>query len=288
MFGFLNINKPCGITSSKVVYILRKVLNIKQIGHCGTLDPLASGVLPIAIGKATRLIEYLPFNKKYVASFELGKKSDTYDIEGNVIEVKDFDYSKVDEKLLFSILSSFIGETSQKVPPFSAVKIDGQKLYKLARRGVKIDNLPQKVIYINDIKLLSYNKFLKKGEFVITCNKGVYVRSVINDMGNILGCGAIMTGLIRTLSNGFIIEDSISDFENIEILRNNLVNPIEILPFRCFNLTNDEVEKIKFGQSIENFNLKCNNDILMLTYDEKLQAIGRMVNSRIKLEKVLI
>lgn len=288
MFGFLNINKPSGITSSKVVYILRKVLNIKQIGHCGTLDPIASGVLPVAIGKATRLIEYLPDSKQYIATFELGKKSDTYDVEGNVIEVCNFDFSKINEKIISTILKSFIGESLQKVPAFSAVKVNGQKLYNLAREGVKIKDLPQKTIYIDDIKLLNYDDNQKKGQFIVTCKKGVYVRSIINDMGNYLGCGAIMTQLKRTVSNGFKIENSIVDFENIKILKDNLINPIDVLNYEILNLDDNEVKKIKFGQSIENFNLKCNNKILMLTYNSNLQAIGKIVSNKIELEKVFV
>lgn len=288
MFGFLNINKPCGITSSKVVYILRKVLNIKQIGHCGTLDPLASGVLPVAVGKATRLIDYLPNNKEYIASFELGKKSDTYDIEGNVVDVENFDFSKINEKAIISILNNFIGEILQEVPAFSAVKVNGQKLYNLARQGVEIQNLPQKKINIENIKLLNYNNKLKTGQFIVDCKKGVYVRSIINDMGNHLGCGAIMTGLQRTISNGFKIDNSISNFENIKTLKNNLINPIDILPYEILNIDKNKVQKIKFGQSIENLNLKCNNKILMLVYNNELQAVSKVVNNKIKLEKVFI
>ena len=288
MFGFLNINKPSGITSSKVVYILRKILNIKQIGHCGTLDPLASGVLPIAIGKATRLIEYLPNNKQYIAEFELGKKSDTYDIEGNVCEIENFDFSKINEKLVSSILESFVGETLQKVPAYSAVKVNGQKLYNLARNGVEIKYLPEKKIYIDNIKLLNYDCLNKTGNFILTCNKGVYVRSIINDMGEILGCGAIMTDLKRTNSNGFKINDSLYDYENKEILVKNIINPIDVLPFNSLELTNNEVKKIKFGQSIEKFDLKCNNNILMLTYEKKIQAIAKMINNKIELEKVFV
>lgn len=288
MFGFLNINKPSGITSSKVVYILRKVLNIKQIGHCGTLDPLASGVLPIAIGKATRLIDYLPNNKEYIATFELGKKSDTYDIEGNVVDVTNFDFSNIDEQTIASVLNNFIGEILQEVPAFSAVKVNGQKLYNLARQGVKIQNLPQKIIHIANIELLNYDDIQKRGQFIVSCKKGVYVRSIINDMGNILGCGAIMTDLKRTISNGFKIDSAINDFENIELLQKNLINPIDVLPYQTLKVNENQVKKIKFGQSIENFNLKCNNKILMLTYDSNLQAIGKTVNNKIELEKVFI
>lgn len=288
MFGFLNINKPSGITSSKVVYILRKVLNIKQIGHCGTLDPLASGVLPIAIGKATRLIEYLPNDKQYVATFELGKKSDTYDIEGDVVEVENFDFSKIDEEKITSVLNRFVGEILQEVPAFSAVKVKGQKLYNLARKGVAIEKLPQKTIYIDDIKLLNYNETQKTGQFIVTCKKGVYVRSIINDLGNYLGCGAIMTNLKRTISNGFNIENSICDFENFETLKNSIINPLDILPYEALNLNECEARKIKFGQTIEKYGLKCNNKILMLNYNEKLQAMGKLVDGKIELEKVFI
>ena len=288
MFGFLNIDKPSGITSSKVVYILRKVLNIKQIGHCGTLDPLATGVLPVAVGKATRLIDYLPNNKKYIATFELGKKSDSYDIDGNVVKVLNFDFSKINEKIITLVLNRFNGEFLQEVPAFSAVKVNGQKLYNLARKGFEIENLPKKTIYIDNIKLLSYDNKQKKGEFIVSCKKGVYVRSIINDMGNYLGCGAIMTSLKRIISNGFKFDNAISDFQNLEILENNLINPIDVLPYETLSVNESQLKKIKFGQSIENFNLKCNNKILMLIYHNNLQAIGKVVNNKIELEKVFV
>ncbi|MCD7780608.1 MAG: tRNA pseudouridine(55) synthase TruB, partial [Candidatus Gastranaerophilales bacterium] len=143
MFGFLNINKPSGITSHKVISVLRKITGIKQIGHSGTLDPLACGVLPVAIGKASKLIDYLPSDKSYQAGLYLGMKSDTYDIEGNIEKTG---FRKISKDEIINVLNHYRGTVKQIPPAYSAVHYNGKRLYELAREGKIPDDIPSRDI----------------------------------------------------------------------------------------------------------------------------------------------
>ena len=154
MFGVLNINKPKGITSHDVVAIVRKILGIKQIGHSGTLDPFAQGVLPLFIGKATKLIDYCDSDKEYLAEIQFGSSTDTYDIEGNIVSKSDKKIAKEDVQ---NALSFFEGEISQLPPIYSAIKVNGKKLYEYARNGEDVVIKPRKV-FIHDISLQSFNE----------------------------------------------------------------------------------------------------------------------------------
>ena len=188
MFGFLNVNKQSGITSHKVISILRKVTGIKQIGHAGTLDPLASGVLPVAIGKASKLIDYLEEDKSYQVGMYLGKVSDTYDTEGKVEETGS---KKITVEEIEAILPKFRGETKQIPPAFSAVHYNGKRLYELARSGKIPDDIPSRdiVIYKNELISFDYEKQILKLD--IDCSKGTYIRTIVNDIGQELGCGDV-------------------------------------------------------------------------------------------------
>ena len=150
MFGFLNVNKPKGITSHKVISLLRKITGIKQIGHAGTLDPIASGVLPIAIGKCSKLIDYLPTDKSYRVSLQFGKVSDTFDTDGNVQETG---YRKIELSEIEKILDEFRGDIKQIPPAFSAVHYNGKRLYELARQGNIPDDIPSRniTVYKNEM-----------------------------------------------------------------------------------------------------------------------------------------
>jgi len=204
MFGFINVNKPSGMTSHDVVSCLRKILNIKKIGHTGTLDPMANGVLPIAVGDATRLIEYLSDDKEYVATVKFGESTDTYDKEGNII----FKSNKVVEKNeIENVLCKFRGEILQKPPIYSALKKNGKKLYEYAREGKDIEIEPRKVM-VEKLDLLSFDSNI--AEFRIKCSKGTYIRSIANDLGEVLSCGGHLIGLTRTIAGDFLIEKSIA------------------------------------------------------------------------------
>lgn len=192
--GILNVNKPPGYTSFKVVAAIRRITGERRVGHAGTLDPSASGVLPVCLGQATRITEYLHnWSKEYVAEIELGTTTDTFDREGTVISSKDSGH--VTYPLLESALPSFLGDIDQTPPAYSAVKINGRRSYALAREAVPVSPRPRRVT-IERLKILEYKQpYLK---IRILCSKGTYIRSLANDLGKLIGCGACLKDLIRT------------------------------------------------------------------------------------------
>lgn len=274
LFGFLNINKPKGITSFDVIYKLRHLLGIKKIGHGGTLDPMACGVLPVGVGDATRLLEYLEGEKKYIGKIKFGEISKTYDEEGEKTFIKEPDFN-IDE--LKSTLECFTGKISQKPPMYSAIKIKGQKLYNLARQGIEIE-VPERKVEIYDIKILNFN--LPFVEVEVTCSEGTYIRSLANDIGEKMKCGAYLADLKRTYASGFSIENS-CELENI----GEIINPLDILKMPKYELSDDEFQKIKNGNSIK-INSDFNNKKIMLIYQKKLVSISRISDKIIKVEKV--
>lgn len=286
MFGFLNINKPKGMTSHDVIAYLRKVLKIKQIGHSGTLDPLATGVLPVGVGKATRLMEYLTDEKAYVATIEFGKVSDTYDIEGNIENFSDKDITL---EQLEKVIPQFVGLITQIPPAHSAVHYKGQRLYELARNGIIPDDIPTRQVQVDSIRILDFDESLKKSVIEIVCSKGTYIRSIIHDMGQILGIGAIMTELSRTKSSNFSISDSINllDIKSDMGFSGILINPLDVLLYNQKSLSSEEFVKIKNGNSIENHEY-TNGDKILLKYDDKMVAIAEIVENIIKVNKVLV
>jgi tRNA pseudouridine55 synthase len=212
MDGIVNVNKPLGITSHDVVYKLRRILNIKKIGHTGTLDPEASGVLPMCIGKGTKLAEYLTAaDKQYMARLQLGAFTDTQDASGEVLE--SFDVCVTEEQIRDAV-KKFIGEISQIPPMYSAIKIDGKKLYELAREGKTVEREPRKVTISNiEIKNIDLNN--NTVDMLVDCSKGTYIRTLCNDIGAELGCGGHMSALNRTKSGRFAIENAYT-IEQIE------------------------------------------------------------------------
>lgn len=283
MFGFLNVYKPVGKTSHDVVAYFRKLLKIKQIGHTGTLDPFAEGVLPICIGKATRLIEYLPDDKAYLAFVQFGKSTDTYDTEGKIIFESD---KKITEQEILDGLKSFEGEIEQYPPIYSAIKVDGKKLYEYAREGKTVEIKPRKVT-IKNIQLKTFNFAKQTAEIYIECSKGTYIRSIANDLGQKLGCGGHLYKLIRTKAGKFTIENSIkmTDFQTSDIVQKNLINPIKMLDLPIYNLTKDENEKVLHGQNILNKSMKY-ADFIILIYNDNIRAIAKLDNHIIKVNKV--
>ena len=283
MFGFLNVYKPVGKTSHDVVAYFRKLLKIKQIGHTGTLDPFAEGVLPICIGKATRLIEYLPDDKAYLAFVQFGKSTDTYDTEGKIT----FESNKqITEKDICKCLKNFEGNIEQYPPIYSAIKIDGKKLYEYAREGKKVEIKPRKVT-IKNIQLKTFNFAKQTAEIYIECSKGTYIRSIANDLGQKLGCGGHLYKLIRTKAGKFTIENSMkmTDFQTSDIVQKNLINPIKMLDLPIYNLTKDENEKVLHGQNILNKSMKY-SDFIILIYNDNIRAIAKLDNHIIKVNKV--
>ena len=227
VLGFLNINKPPGITSHDVVARLRRGLKIKKIGHAGTLDPMATGVLVICVGAATRLSEYVMHTTKtYHARIKLGVMTDTYDAEGAVIAEQDATH--ISEADVMRVLAGFVGEIEQLPPMYSAIKHKGKKLYELAREGQTIEREPRRItIELLDVLDWSLPEFTLK----ITCGAGTYIRSLAHDIGELLGVGAHLTGLTRSASGSFKLDEAVELEAVIEAgdWRKYLISPAQAL-----------------------------------------------------------
>ncbi len=207
MNGIICINKPQGFTSFDVIAKLRGILKIKRIGHAGTLDPMATGVLPVFVGRATKACDIMPDNHKaYTASFRLGTETDTQDSSGTVLKTFKADVSLED---INNKLKEFSGNIAQIPPMYSAVSVNGKRLYELARAGIEIERKPRN-IFVKSLLLEEYNQLTCEGVLKIECSKGTYVRTIIYDIGRSLGCGAVMTALERTSSNGFDISECVT------------------------------------------------------------------------------
>ena len=289
-FGFLNIYKPQNITSHDVVAYLRKITKIKQIGHTGTLDPFAQGVLPVCIGKATRLIEYLDDEKEYLAEITFGKSTDTYDLEGKAT----FECaSNLSLKDVEGGLKAFEGEISQTPPIYSALKVNGKKLYEYARNGEEVKIEPRKVT-IEKIELKSFDEEKQIAQVLIKCSKGTYIRSIAHDLGQNLRAGNSSVGghlssLIRTQAGKFFVEDAIPlyDIKTFEDVQKALINPLEVMNLAQIKINEQEQELIMKGRAIGNNSQKNNNgDFVILIYNEKVNAIAQVDENMIKVKKV--
>lgn len=205
--GILVIDKPSDYTSFDVVAIMRGIFKQKKVGHAGTLDPMATGVLPILLGSATKAQNLMPdSNKEYIADFLLGIKTDTQDITGKILEKCSFSVTK---ERLKDVLAAFKGEIDQIPPMYSAVKKNGKRLYNLARSGLVVEREPRKV-EIFALDLLNFDEITGKVSIKVYCSKGTYIRTLCFDIGNKLGCGATLTNLRRTQACGLNIEDSLT------------------------------------------------------------------------------
>lgn len=278
MIGILNVYKPKGMTSHNVVSFVRRQLNMKRVGHTGTLDPEARGVLPVLIGNATKLSDIIMADeKKYTARVVLGITTDTEDTTGEIIEKKDVSVTK--EQLLDAV-NHFIGEIDQIPPMYSAIKVDGQKLYKLARKGVEIERAPRKItIHSIDVYDFDGTSFMMD----VHCGKGTYIRSLCRDIGEFLGCGAAMDTLERTMSGVFTKENAYT-FEQIEEavntgkIENIIIAPDEVLgDFERVDAEPENVAKIKNGIRLRPAQLGIEkyeeNQILRVYDDDKLLCL---------------
>ncbi|MBQ3566326.1 MAG: tRNA pseudouridine(55) synthase TruB [Oscillospiraceae bacterium] len=228
--GIICINKPEGFTSFDVIAKMRGILKMKKLGHSGTLDPMATGVLPVFAGGATKAISIIPeTGKSYRAGFKFGIVTDTYDTTGKIIEETDFSVSTTDVE---QALTAFRGEITQLPPMYSAVQVDGKRLYDLARKGIEVER-PSRQVEVSRLELIQYDEKTGMGILEISCSKGTYIRSIIHDMGQNLKCGAAMTSLERTSSNGFSVDECVT-LEQLEKLRDEdrteeIVKPVESL-----------------------------------------------------------
>lgn len=277
--GIIVINKPAGMTSADVVYQLRKILHIKKIGHAGTLDPDVSGVLPIAVGQATKLIDKLhEHEKQYQGTGEFGIKTDTGDLSGKVIAKKELP-SAIPNLLIQNSMETLTGEVMQVPPMYSAVKINGKKLYEYARAGETVD-VPARQIHVSEYKLTAASIFdlankVQYFDFQITCSKGTYVRTLVEQLGDEIGVPAVMAELVRTKSGGYDLADAVT----IEDVANNLANPKKFLqPIESvfqnmvkYNLSDSEYAKVQNGSKMEFPETTAIQ--IALVYHEKIIAI---------------
>lgn len=244
MEGILIINKPKGYTSQDVVSKVKKILNVKKAGHTGTLDPLATGVLPIMIGNYTKLSKYLiEHNKTYLARIKLGEKRDTGDEEGKIIETREVLQDNLDKEKIERVLKSFCGRQKQIPPMYSAIKVNGKKLYEYAREGKEVE-IPEREIEIYNIKLKNINSEKKEIEFEVNCSKGTYIRVLCENIAECLGTIGYMSFLKRIRVDRFVINKAITleelekNSDNKVFLEENLINMDEIfkeLPYIVLN-----------------------------------------------------
>lgn len=294
MNGILLINKPEGFTSFDVIAVMRKLLGMKKIGHMGTLDPMATGVLPILIGNATKLQSIIPeSDKEYIAGFKLGVSTDTQDITGKILKGSKV---KISQERVWKCLNEFKGEIMQIPPMYSAVKKDGVRLYALARQGIEIKREPRP-IKISRLDLLNFNEKNLEGQFIVRCSKGTYIRTLCNDLGEKLGCGCVMTSLKRTLACGFRIKDSIT----IDTARRltaegrikDKVIPMDV-PFYCYraiHITKKQGIRFTNGGNLmlgrtEISDSECDRSIIRV-YDNTENFLGLGIVDREKEELVV-
>lgn len=221
--GLLLVDKPVGITSFKLVHIIKKIFNVKKVGHCGTLDPLASGLMIVLVGKYTKFQDkFMKQDKVYYAEIKLGLKTDSGDLDGKIISQSDF--SHVTKELIETSCKSFLGKISQIPPMYSALKVNGQKLYDLARKGITIDRKPREIT-IYSIDLIDY----KNDTFSIRvkCSSGTYIRTLAEDIGTKLNTDTVLIKLVREQIGNY----NLSDAANIDVIKENCAKYLRQIDF---------------------------------------------------------
>lgn len=284
MVGFLNVYKPSGVSSASVVGKIKKRFNIKKIGHMGTLDPLACGVLPIAIGKATRMFDcFLNKQKTYIVEAEFGYETYSLDLGTEVCKttnnVPNFEQIKNNCGL-------FLGQISQVPPIYSAKSVNGERAYSLARKGENVELKPV-MIQIFKFKCIEHNE--KKFKFEITCSSGTYVRSLIKDLAISLNSLATVTLLERIDSGCFNKSSSImlDDLLQLDSIENNLLKITDVFDsYKIINVSKEDFEKLKNGVAI-NSDYKF-NESFFVAYNNQLLGVGDMFEGKIKLKTFLL
>jgi tRNA pseudouridine55 synthase len=288
MQGIINLYKPKGISSFGAVAAVRKLTGIKKVGHTGTLDPLASGILPICIGSGTKFSDYIMAGEKtYKAELQLGITTDTYDSEGKILSSSEVN-SDIDE--ITNVILSFIGVQFQMPPMFSAIKKDGKKLYDLARQGIEVERDLRK-IEIFDIKILDIA--LPYVKLSVDCSKGTYIRSLCRDIGEKIGCGGIMSSLERTRNGIFKIGDSINlqnlNKDNI----NDYIKPIDsaLINYTALDFDIKYKKSLLNGVSIDNDNLiykLTEGQIYRVYIEDSFIGLGKKELNYFKMIRLLI
>jgi len=280
MNGIININKPKGITSFDVIRKLRRTLREKSIGHTGTLDPMATGVLVICVGGATRLAQDIEAQEKtYIANLDLGYRTDTLDVTGEVLEKKEFIAPSKED--FIEVCNSFLGDIEQIPPMYSAIKIDGQKLYDLARQGIEVERKPRPVT-ISEIKVISFTGT----NAIIKCkvSKGTYIRTLIDDIGVKLGTFATMTELLRQEVGEYHINKSYS-LEDIENMMNDsnldfLSKVEDVFAYENLFIDDERQEKLLFNGNKIAYKIKDGR--YRIYFGEKFFGLGIVENNFLK------
>lgn len=264
MDGIILVNKPAGMTSHDVVNKLRKILHTKKVGHCGTLDPDATGVLVVCINKATKVLQFLTSeSKEYIATLSLGISTDTYDASGNVLET--MEYQKIDDDKIIACLKSFVGKQEQKPPLYSAIKVNGKKLYEYARRGEAVE-IPTRTVTIDYLDILEIKEnFIK---FKVGCSKGTYIRSLCFDIAAKLGYPGHMYDLIRTKSGKFALNDCFT-LEQIEAGKFNCLS-LETALSDYKQLMVEDENIVYHGKKIKS---DLNEQVVIVNKDKKVLAV---------------
>lgn len=285
--GIINVYKEKGFTSHDVVAKMRGILKQKKIGHTGTLDPDAEGVLPVCLGNGTRLCDMLTdHDKTYEAVLLLGVTTDTQDITGAVLSEREVtsDRNQIEEAIL-----SFIGEYNQIPPMYSAIKINGKRLYELARAGKEVERESRKV-WIHNITILDFNEEKKEARILVECSKGTYIRTLCHDIGEKLSCGGCMKSLLRTKVGMFTIENSltltkIDELKNQEQLQNFIIKVDDMFPdYKMVQVKEDSSKYIYNGNSFHLNQITDNDDFInqgmdidcthVKVYDWQKQFVG--------------
>ena len=268
MDGIILINKEKGVTSRDVVNMVCKKLNTNKVGHTGTLDPIATGLMVLCVGEGLKLVELLTgHDKEYIAKVKVGIKTDTYDVTGNILEEKKVNLNRED---LIKTLNSFIGEYYQEVPIYSSVKVNGKKLYEYARNNEKV-TLPKHLVKISNIQLIDFNS--DNFSFKVTVSSGTYIRSLINDIGNKLDIPMTMEELKRTRVGDYQLTDA-SDIDNLKVIP--ILGAINI---KKIKIDDNLIKKISNGVPIENI---YHEEMVMFTYQNKPVAIYKNNNGIMK------
>lgn len=293
MNGLLLVDKDKGFTSFDVVAITRKLTSQKKIGHTGTLDPNATGVLPLLLGNATKAQDIIPnHDKEYVAGFKLGLTTDTLDIWG---EIKSEVKSEVTLSELEKVLKHFRGEIEQIPPMYSAVSVDGKRLYDLARKGIEVERKPRKIT-VYELELLDFDENNQSGVLKVFCSKGTYIRSLIDDIGNELGVGAVMTSLDRTKACGFLKEecmslDKIKELSPAEIEEKLISTENLFISFPELKVSEAQAKRFSNGGALDISRTALRSaeniegNIYRIKYDDKFFGLGIVKNEIIKIYK---
>lgn len=287
--GFLVIDKPAGISSHDVVNRVRRILGTKKVGHTGTLDPFATGVLPVAVGEGTKAIQFLDEGEKaYEAVIRLGLTTDTLDITGVVLQ--EHDPAGVGQEQLLNAMAALTGEISQVPPMYSAIKQGGQPLYKLARKGIEVERQSRRVT-IHNFELLEFSSPL--AEVRVHCSRGTYVRTLADDLGKLLGCGACLTQLRRTMSGPFRLADAmkleqLADYAEAGVVQQYGLNlPTVLSHLAQIQLTESELQKLKNGIPPRDRLLEMQPGLFSLMYDQQVIAVAEQTTEKaISLKRV--